>query len=86
MSQEINKHVARAIVEFAVFFEFSGEDVLSPDAAIQALEQLASTLQVADSGAKSSLCSHFKNIATEYSGEQAEFVASLGDSLGLIED
>lgn len=86
MSQEINKHVALAIVEVAVFFEFSGEDVLNPDAAIQALEQLASTLQMAGSGAKLALCSHFENIAMEYSGEQAEFVESLGDLLGLIED
>ncbi|MDR6914449.1 hypothetical protein J2X66_001313 [Pseudomonas sp. 3296] len=86
MNQEINKQVVRAIVEVAVFLEFSGEEAINPDAAVQMLEQLASTLQMMDSKNKSSLCSLFENIAVEYSGEQAEFVESLGDTLGLIEE
>lgn len=86
MSQEINKYIARAIVELAIFLEFSGDDVLNPDAAIQGLEQLASTLQMMDLKSKSSLCSQFKRIAIEYSDEQAEFVESLGEALGLIEE
>lgn len=86
MSQEINKHVAQAIVEVAVFLEFSEEQAINPDTAVQALEQLASTLQMADSETKSSLCSQFENIAMEYSDEQAEFVENLGETLGLIEE
>jgi hypothetical protein len=86
VSQEINKHVARAIVELAIFLEFSGGDALNPDAAMQGLEQLASTLQMMDLESKSSLCSQFKSIAIEYSDEQAEFVESLGEALGLIEE
>ncbi|WP_455922159.1 hypothetical protein [Pseudomonas putida] len=86
MSQEINKHVARAIVELAIFLEFSGDAVLNPDAAMQSLEQLASTLQLMDSESKSSLCSQFKSVAIEYSDEHAEFVESLGEALGLIEE
>ncbi|MFH6599470.1 hypothetical protein ACEVAQ_12235 [Ectopseudomonas khazarica] len=86
MSQEINKHIAQAIAEIAVFLEFSGEEAINPDAAVQALEQLASTLQMADSETKSSLSSQFENIAMEYSDEQAEFVESLGEALGLIEE
>ncbi|OZI57052.1 hypothetical protein [Bordetella genomosp. 1] len=84
MSQQINKHVAQAIVEVAVFLEFSGEEAINPDAAVQALEQLASTLQMSDSETKSSLCSQFENIAMEYLDEQAAFVESLGEALGLI--
>lgn len=86
MNQEINKHVARAIVELAIFLEFSGDDALNPDAAMQGLEQLALTLQMMDLESKSSLCSQFKSIAIEYSDEQAEFVESLGEALGLIEE
>ena len=86
MSQEINRHVVRAIVELAIFLEFSGDDALSPDAAMQGLEQLASTLQMMDLESKSSLCSQFKSLAIEYSDEQAEFVESLGEALGLIEE
>ncbi|KAB0550077.1 hypothetical protein F7R01_02355 [Pseudomonas argentinensis] len=86
MSQEINKHVVQAIVEVALLLEFSGEEAINPDAAVQALEQLASALQMADSETKSSLCSQFEKIAMEYSDEQAEFVAGLGEALGLIEE
>ncbi|EMR0466381.1 MULTISPECIES: hypothetical protein [Stenotrophomonas] len=86
MSQDIDKHVARAIVELAIFFEFSPDDVLDPDAAMRALEQLASTLQMMGAESRSSLCSQFKSISTAYSGERAQFVESLGDALGLIEE
>lgn len=86
MSRDINKHVARAIVELAVFLEFSGDDAVHPNAAMQALEQLASTLQMMDLDSRSSLCSLFKSIALEYSNEQAEFVDSLGEALGLIDE
>ncbi|AIJ46582.1 hypothetical protein SR914_22600 [Comamonas testosteroni] len=85
MSQEINKFVAQAIIENALFFEFSGEKIIDPDAAIQALEQMAATLQMADTETKASLCLHFKNIAMQYSGEKADFVASLDDALGLFD-
>lgn len=84
MSQEINKRIVQAIVEFAVFLEFAGEDEIKPDAAMQAIEQLASTLQLADSVTKLSVCSQFENLALDYSGEQAEFVENLGETLGLI--
>ncbi len=85
MSQEINKHVARAIVELAIFLEFSADDVLDPDAAVQGLERLASTLQMMDLESRSSLCVQFVSIAMEYSGEQARFAEGLGEALGLIE-
>jgi hypothetical protein len=86
MSQEINKYVARAIVEIAIFLEFSKEDVVAPDASIQALEQLAATLQMADLKTKKALCLQFEEVSAEYSGEQADFVESLGESLGLGEE
>ncbi|HDS1678078.1 hypothetical protein [Stenotrophomonas forensis] len=85
MSQEIDKHVARALVDLAIFLEFSADDVVDPDAAIQRLEQLALTLQMMDLESRSSLCSQFRSIAVDYSDEQAGFVESLGEALGLIE-
>ena len=85
MSQEIDKHVVRALVDLALFLEFAADDVLDPDAAIQRLEQLASTLQMMDLESQSSLCSQFRSIAMDYSDEQADFVESLGEALGLIE-
>ncbi|MET4680772.1 hypothetical protein [Stenotrophomonas rhizophila] len=85
MSKEIDQHIVRAIVELAVFLEFSSENTIRPDAAMQALEQLASTLQMMSPETKSSLCSHLEDIALGYSDEQAQFVESLGGALGLID-
>lgn len=52
---EVNKCVARAIVEVAIFLEFSKEDAVAPDAFIQAPEQLTANLQMADFKAKNSM-------------------------------
>lgn len=61
------------------FLEFSQEDVVNPDAAIQALEQLAATLQMSDLKSRESLCLQFKEVSAEYSSEQAVFIETLGE-------
>lgn len=86
MSQEVDNSLVKAIAEIAVFLEFSGDEVIDQDSAIQALEQLASTLQGAGIETKQSLCNQFESIAKDYSGERAEFVESLAESLGLLDD
>jgi hypothetical protein len=86
MNQEISRPIAQAIVEIAVFLEFSGSDIIDPDAAVQALEQLAGTLQMVDHPSRRALSDQFKAIALEYTGERAKFVESLGDALGLSAD
>jgi hypothetical protein len=83
MNPEIDRNIVKAIVEVAVFLEFSDDDSINPDDAIQALEQLAATLQMASEEVRSSLCSSFRDISGEYKGERAEFVESLGEGLGL---
>ena len=83
MSQAIDKHVAQAIIEIAIFLEFSDEETINQDSSMQVFEQLSATLQKADSETKLLLCAHFENIAAKYAGEQAMFVESLGDALGL---
>jgi hypothetical protein len=86
MSQEVDKSLVKAIVEIAVFLEFSGDEVIDQDSAVQAMEQLASTLQEAGIETKQSLCNQFGDIAKEHSGERAEFVESLADALGLLDE
>ena len=86
MSREINRYIAQAIAEVAIFLEFSGEDIVHPDAAVEVFEQLASTLQMADPESKLSFCSSFLTVAERYSGEQAEFVKDLGEALGLTSE
>ena len=77
-----NHHFAKAIVDIAIFLEFSGEKVIDPDAAIMALEQLADELKKMPAPDRDSLIRCWEGLAVAY-GERAEFVRSLPDALGL---
>lgn len=70
-------------MEAALFFEYVSDDVLDPDVAMQVLEQLSSTLQLADSGSKACLCHQFEAIAEKYPSDKAEFVRNLSETLGI---
>lgn len=39
------KHLAKAMVDALAFLELSGDDVIDPDNAVQAMEMLAATLR-----------------------------------------
>ena len=78
----LNKHIARAIAGTAIFLEFSPEELLDPDAAIAAMEQLSAELQLTPDNVKAELVSAFQAVSSEY-GEKSAFVAGLADSLGL---
>ena len=39
------KHLAKAVVDAFAFLELSGDDVVDPDNAVQAMEMLAATLR-----------------------------------------
>lgn len=62
-----------------------GFPVGGSDAAVQALEQLSSTLNEADAETKSILVCHFRRISNGYSGKEAGFVATLAETLELTE-
>lgn len=79
----VSESIAQALVELAVFLEFSSEDVVNPDSAVQALEQLSATLSGADAESKASLSTHFSRISQRYTGEEAQFVRTLAEALGL---
>lgn len=83
---EVDNNLVKAIVGVAVFLEFSGDEIVDQNSAVQALEQLASTLQGAEAETRQSLCSQFAGIAKDYSGVQARFVESLSEALGLIDE
>lgn len=83
MSQGNDVVLVRAIVELAVFLEFCPESSLSQDAGIEAMEQLASTLQLMTEAQKQAFTSALPLIASTYSGDQADFVLQMGSALGL---
>ncbi|MFJ4291927.1 hypothetical protein ACIP1U_19405 [Cupriavidus sp. NPDC089707] len=77
-----NRHIAKAIADFAVFLEFADEDVLDPDASMQAMEQLAAELQSMSEDERRALSTWFGEIASDYGGREA-FVRDLSETLGL---
>jgi len=79
----MDRNIVAALVEMAIFLEFTGEDQLDPDASIQALEQLGATLQAAPDGVKRELVEGIALIAGNY-GDAADFVSELPVNLGLV--
>jgi hypothetical protein len=75
--------LARAIVGTAIFLEFTDDVRLDPDAAVEAMEQLAAELQKLDPAAKTALVEAIIASASTFEANYAEFVRSLPDALGL---
>jgi len=78
----IDKYIAKAIVEVALFLECSGEEVLDPDASVAAMEQMAANLQRASVEGQRELVESFRALAPSY-GEHQAFVARLGEAFDL---
>ena len=78
----VDKHIAKVIVDVAVFLEFSDADVVNEDSAVAMLEQIASELQCMENTEQESLALQFKELASQY-GDKRAFVESLSDTHGL---
>lgn len=76
-------NVAKAIANVAIFLEFSSEEIINEDAAVEAMEQLAADLQATDKPTRNALSQALKEIACSYDGEFAEFVAALPEAFGI---
>lgn len=79
-----NIKLVKVIAELAVFLEFTNEDLLDPDLAVEALEQMASELQLMDVQDRNDLANTFRSISKEYTGDKSEYVRELPESLGII--
>ncbi|WP_431256241.1 hypothetical protein ACQ86G_15820 [Roseateles chitinivorans] len=76
--------LARTIANAALVFEFSEDSQVDPDLAVQALEQMAHDLQRLSPDEQRALSEAFRSLSSGYANTaNAEFVASLGASLGL---
>lgn len=84
MAVDAKFHLVKAIVSTLVFFEFSEEDTVNPDIAIQAMENISAELQLMDKDGQAYFCSQLQIVAASYSGDEAVFVNELGEALGLL--
>lgn len=78
----IDSNLVRAIVDLAMFLEQSNDETVDPDAAVDALENLAAHLQSMSSPARDELISALREIAPSY-GQHAEFVEEFASNFGL---
>jgi hypothetical protein len=84
MSKAVDVHLVRAIADIAIFLEFTNEELLNPDTAIEAMEQLASELQGMPESVQREFSRELKTLADSY-GVQKNFVATLPQALGILE-
>jgi hypothetical protein len=83
MNKKENIHLVKAIVDVLIFFEFSDESAVDPDAATDAVEQMAAELQLMEGQSRSDFCSQLRYLSQGYPPDKAEFIAGLGEALGL---
>lgn len=78
--------VARMVTNFCLFLDLSDEDILDPDAAVDAMEVLAADLQSLDRVFLRELVDAFAVIAADYEGESAKLVRDIPYSFYLEEE
>ena len=78
----VDRHLAKVVIDMAVFLEYSDGNVLGEDASVEAMEQMAAELQLMSESAKEALIQRFHELADEYGG-RAAFVSNLPETLGL---
>jgi hypothetical protein len=82
------KNLCRAIIWSACFLEMSDDDVVDPDPAVRALEDIATTLRQATEEEKRTFAAVCAEEAADLQKEPgyertADFVRGLPDALGL---
>lgn len=84
MSKNSNIKLIKIIADLAIFLEFTSEDRLDADTAVEMMEQMAAELQLLDAEDRQDIAKDFLVISEEYTGDKSEFVKELPESLGLI--
>ena len=82
----IDEHtiLAKIVVDIAIFCEFTNDDLLNEDTAVEMLEQLAFRLKELDTVDKADITAQFERLNLDYPQEKiADFVRGLPESLGI---
>lgn len=84
MSKNSEVKLVKVIADLAIFLEFTSEEQLDPDAAVNAMEQIAAELQLLNDQEKENLVNIFIELSNEYKGDKSGYVRELPESLGLV--
>jgi len=81
------KMLAEALVEAAAFLELSGDDVVHPDAAVQAMESIVASLARASDAEKAAVLAYCRLRANEpsHDARRRDFYQGFGESFGLTD-
>ena len=80
----IDSNLVRAVVDLAMFLDQCDDDNVDPDAAVGALEGLATNLQAMPPQARNQFKLVLTEIAPSY-GANAEFVEEFAENCGLVD-
>jgi hypothetical protein len=75
--------VMKALIDIAIFLEFSDDRIIDPDAAVSALEDLAANLQMATPETRAELTQGIRSLVGSYP-DRVEFVSDLPDSRNCL--
>ena len=84
MSKNSEVKLAKIVADLAILLEFTSEELLDPDAAVEAMEQIAAELQLLGDEERNNLAKIFIDLSNGYQGDKSEYVRDLPESLGLI--
>ncbi|MCL4671126.1 hypothetical protein [Burkholderia pseudomallei] len=79
-----NNRFSRIIVDVTIFLEYSGENIIDPDASVELLEKIGGELQKMSESERASLSRSIRELAPQY-GPWANFVTDLPSNLGISE-
>ena len=73
--------VLTALMDAAIFLEFSGDTAIDPDAAVGALEQMFAKFVRLDCTGRSQLSQDLTFISQKYDGKKREFVQKIASEI-----
>jgi hypothetical protein len=86
------KSLAKAVVEAAAFLELTGDDVVNPDSAVQALESVRDAPRGATGEEKQAILDYCRDQASllkaarsEQEQRRRDFYSGFGEAIGLTE-
>lgn len=84
MSKSSEVKLAKIIADLAIFLEFTSEELLDPDSAVEMMEQMAAELQLLNNEERCNLTNIFIDLSNKYEGDKSEYVRDLPEFLGLV--
>ena len=81
----MNDHLIKILVDVIIFLEFSDDDIIDPDAAIQMIEHITAEICIMGAAEKKECVAQINKIADQHTGKHKDFIKHLPVILGIVE-